>query len=786
MKLPADFSSIIKTPVVIAGTILIIIYTIFLTRLFYNKLVAEPWHEAITQQATSLAQQQANTIENYFEAMNKKLARIAQDQTLVKLLKSENNQGINEYKNLLRHQLSEMAEVKLVSVNSPYFTETQNFVGITLAKNSIAGKHLEPMAVKLHDWLIVNATPVISDGQVVGSLIVNLSVQNLHTLLSKADPTLGKIELLQYTRGFAPQAIVTSGSSNTSFQASALIKDRADWTLRYSASSKLVAATAKPVLYFLLCWLALFVLSLLLLVLLIRYQLARLRDDIALDKNDLTPAELNQLIKEKLLQRTAAPSESIPDFEIKAPEEEAEGEDKESAQDEVFRQYDIRGKANSQIDEDFALRLGKAVGSDMVNSGQTSLLIGYDGRLSSPQLKTALIEGVLATGCDVIDIGLVATPLLNFALKTLEGVDSGVMVTASHNPATDNGFKIYYNQQVISGAEILSLKTAMDARIWKDGQGEHQQVDVQKQYSQALVKNITSPSTRLRVVIDCANGAAGPIAPALFKALGCEVIPLYCDIDGAFPNHPPDPSVPDNLIDLITIVRHEEADLGLALDGDGDRLVAVTAEGRIVWPDELLMIFARDVIGNHPEADIIFDVKSTRRLNSLISNYGGHPLMWKTGHANIRRKISETGAPLGGEFSGHIFFNDRWFGFDDGLYAAARLVEIITQREQSLDQIVAGFETSIATPELRINVAENQKFAIVDKLAESVFPEATRIIIDGLRLEYPDGWALVRASNTAAQLTFRFEADNNQALSRLQHQLKQKLIPLLPDTKLPF
>ncbi|MBQ0719609.1 MAG: phosphomannomutase/phosphoglucomutase [Gammaproteobacteria bacterium] len=535
--------------------------------------------------------------------------------------------------------------------------------------------------------------------------------------------------------------------------------------------------TAKPVLYFAICFFALLIISFLLLVLLIRYQLARLRKGNALHESDLTPAELNQLIKEKLFQRKVAPSSPSPQV---APIEE------DGPTNEVFRQYDIRGKANSQIDEDFALRLGRAIGSDMVNSGQQNLLVGCDGRTSSPQLKAALIEGALAAGCNVIDIGLMPTPVLNFALASLDTVDSGVMVTASHNPAEDNGFKIYYNQQVISGAEILSLKMAMDARIWTSGQGELQQLDVSSQYTEAVVKDMAPSSKQLRVVIDCANGAAGPLAPALFEALGCEVIPLYCDIDGTFPNHAPDPSVPDNLIDLITIVKHEGADLGLAFDGDGDRLVAITAEGRIVWADELLMIFARDVIGRYPETDIVFDVKSTRRLGNLISNYGGHPVMWKTGHSNIRRKIAETGAPLGGEFSGHLFFNDRWFGFDDGLYAAARLIEILDQREQSLEQIVAAFETSVATPELRIPLAESQKFAIVEKLAESVFPEAKRITIDGLRLEYPEGWALVRASNTSAHLTLRFEAQDKQALSRLQHQLKQQLIPLLPDTKLPF
>ncbi len=776
MKLSSDLSSVIKTPVVFTGFVLIVIYTIFLTQIFYSKLVIDPWHERIHQKASSLAQDQAKKTEAYFETMNKKLSLIAQDRTLINLLKEENAADINEFKNLLRHQLPEMAEIKLVSANSPYFEETQNFVGITLAKNSIAGKRLEPTAVKLHDWLIVNATPVADDDEVVGSLIVSFSAQNLHPALNEADLSLGKTELLQYTRGFAPQVIISIGSSDTVFQADTSIKGRADWTLRYSASNKLVKMTAKPVLYFAGSFFALLVVSLLLLVLLVRYELARFQKVTALDESDLTPAELNQLIKEKLFQRKVAPP--TPSLVTVAEEN--------CPVTEVFRQYDIRGKANSQIDDDFALRLGKAIGSDMINSGQQSLLVGCDGRTSSPKLKAALIEGVLSTGCDVIDVGLIPTPLLNFALASLNTADSGVMVTASHNPAEDNGFKIYYNQQVISGAEILGLKTAMDARIWQSGQGERQQLDVLGQYTEALVKNITPGSKQLRVVIDCANGAAGPMAPALFEALDCEVIPLYCDIDGTFPNHPPDPSVPDNLIDLITIVKHEGADLGLALDGDGDRLVAITAEGRIVWADELLMIFARDVIGHYPETDIVFDVKSTRRLNNLVSNYGGHPIMWKTGHSNIRRKISESGAPLGGEFSGHIFFNDRWFGFDDGLYAAARLIEIIGQREQSLDEIVAGFETSISTPELRIAVAEGQKFSIVDKLAESIFPQAKRITIDGLRLEYPEGWALVRASNTSAHLTLRFEADDQQSLSRLQHQLKQKLIPLLPDTKLPF
>ncbi len=779
MKLSSTFNYLIKTPVVLAGSLVIVIYTAYLTQLLYNKLVTEPWRETITLKADSLAQQQATKIDNYFLAMNEKLRDIAQDRTLSSLLKNEDVARIEEFKNLLRHQLPEMADIKLVSVNSPYFAETQNFVGITLAKNSIAGRQLEPTAVKLHVWLIVNATPVAHEDEVVGSLIVNLSVQTLHAVLSRLDATFGKTELLQYTRGFAPQIIVSTGHSNTPFQATVPVKGRADWKLRYSASSKLVDTVSKPVVYFIICFFGLLIIGLLLLILLVRYQLTRLREESALDESDLTPAELNQLIKEKLTRRVPASNEESVSFNTRE-------NDDDTSNSEVFRQYDIRGNANTQITDDFALRLGKAIGSDLINSGQENLLLGVDGRTSSPRLKEAFIQGVLSTGCNIVDIGLVPTPVLNFALVTIDNADSGVMITASHNPASDNGFKIYYNQQVISGAEILSLKSAMDAGAWKSGQGQLTKTDIIGQYTKAIQKNMSKVSTPLKIVVDCANGVAGPITPALLEALGCEVIPLYCDVDGSFPHHSPDPSILDNLIDLITIVTHEGADLGFAFDGDGDRLVAITSKGNVIWADELLMIFSRDVIGRYPGTDIVFDVKSTRRLGSLISNYGGNAVMWKTGHSNIRRKIAEIGAPLGGEFSGHIFFNDRWFGFDDAMYAAARLIEIIDQREQSLDEIVAGFESSVATPELRIPIQEAQKFSIVDKIAESIFPDAKRITIDGLRLEYPEGWALIRASNTSAHLTLRFEATDEQSLARLQHQVKQKLIPLLPDTKLPF
>ncbi|MBK8133959.1 MAG: phosphomannomutase/phosphoglucomutase [Gammaproteobacteria bacterium] len=447
----------------------------------------------------------------------------------------------------------------------------------------------------------------------------------------------------------------------------------------------------------------------------------------------------------------------------------------------VFRDCDIRGASGTHISPAFANALGKTLGSLAQDRGGRRVAVGRDGRISSPTLCAALIDGLLATGCEVVDIGMVPTPVLYFAAARLPSIDAAVMVTASHNPAGDNGFKIMLDGAVLQGDALRDLRKRMLARDWREGTGIHSSADVRNDYIDAVLSDVKT-RTSLSVVIDCGNGVAGDIAPRLLEALGGNPIPLYCDIDGTFPQHPPDPACPANLEDLRKVVAGTGADLGIALDGDGDRLVAVSGSGRIVWPDELLMIFARDILTSHPGADVVFDVKSTRRLTNLVNGYGGQAVMCRTGHAHIRAKVAELKAPLGGEFSGHIFFGDRWFGFDDGLYAAARLLEILSLREQNLDSILAAFETSVATAEIRLPVSEADKFALIERIqAAAVFDDAKISVIDGLRVEFAAGWGLIRTSNTESAVSLRFEADDARQLKAIQQRFRTLLEAVAPE-----
>ena len=452
----------------------------------------------------------------------------------------------------------------------------------------------------------------------------------------------------------------------------------------------------------------------------------------------------------------------------------------------VFRDYDIRGCADTEITADFTEALGRVLGTVALERGESTLAVGMDGRCSGPELRDALCRGILSTGCNVVRIGMVPTPVLNFALNGSLQTHSGVMVTASHNPASDNGFKIIFDNHVLSSEEISDLHRRMEEEVWLSGAGDSTEATVNDKYLEAVTQDIHL-STDLKVIIDCGNGVTSLLAPALFRRLGCTIVELYCKVDGNFPNHPPDPTVAANLEPLITQVLAENADLGLAFDGDGDRMVAVTATGRIVWPDELLMIFVEDILARQPGADIVYDVKCTRRLHALIRSHGGRPLMWKTGHAHMRNKVAESGAPVGGEFSGHLFFNDRWPGFDDGLYAAARLLEVISCRAQGLDNIIATFPTTVATDEIRVAVDEKKKFTLIETLRlAGNFTGGTLINIDGIRVEYPNGWGLIRASNTAPALTLRFEADDPEALARIKACFRDQLSKLDGSLSLKF
>ena len=443
--------------------------------------------------------------------------------------------------------------------------------------------------------------------------------------------------------------------------------------------------------------------------------------------------------------------------------------------EDIFRAYDIRGVVDTQITESVVLRIGQALGSEALDHHEDTLIVARDARTHSPMLTEALIEGILSTGCHVLDIGVVPTPLMYFACEVLPETRSGVMVTASHNAKEYNGFKVVMNGTSRSGTDIKAIRTRIIDNKLAQGIGEHKTVDIASQYISTIFSDVALAGD-IHIVIDAGNGVTGVVAPQLFEELGCKVTPLYCDLDGNFPNHDPDPTIEANLQDLIVKVKETKADLGIALDGDGDRLMVVTATGAIIWPDYLLMLFTKDVLSRSPGADIVFDVKSTRHLGGLITSYGGRPIMWKTGHSPMKAKMKETGALLGGEYSGHIFIKDRWYGFDDGMYAAARLVEILSLQDHNLDQLFDEFPKSISVPEIRIDVDDQKKFAIIEQLkTKGIFDEANINKMDGIRADFAEGWGLIRASNTGPQITLRFEADSNSSLKRIKNIFAREL-----------
>ncbi|MCW0203232.1 MAG: phosphomannomutase/phosphoglucomutase [Rhodanobacter thiooxydans] len=454
----------------------------------------------------------------------------------------------------------------------------------------------------------------------------------------------------------------------------------------------------------------------------------------------------------------------------------------------IFRAYDVRGVVGKTLNADVAHALGQSIGTLMAEKGLREIVVGRDGRLSGPELAGALADGLREAGVDVIDIGAVPTPVVYYATYRFN-TGCGVAVTGSHNPPDYNGFKIVVGGQTLAEGAIRDLyQRIAGGALASDGGGGLRQVDVAPDYIEKIVSDVLA-ERRLKVVVDCGNGIPGAIAPQVLEGVGCEVVPLYCDVDGNFPNHHPDPSDPHNLEDLILAVKSSGADLGLAFDGDGDRLGVVTRSGEIVYPDRLLMLFARDVLSRQPGATVIYDVKCTSHLKGQILDAGGSPLMWRTGHSLIKAKMRETQAELAGEMSGHFFFKERWYGFDDGIYAAARLLEILAGDLQgrSAEQIFATLPKSISTPELKVELAEGEHYRFMDQLRQQAnFEDASLITIDGMRADWADGWGLVRASNTTPVLVLRFEADDAAALKRIQQVFRRQLLAVDPGLKLPF
>ena len=447
----------------------------------------------------------------------------------------------------------------------------------------------------------------------------------------------------------------------------------------------------------------------------------------------------------------------------------------------IFKAYDIRGVVPSTINEALAEALGKAFGTAALKEGETKVAVGRDGRLSGPSLSAALMRGLTAAGIDVVDVGRVTTPMLYFAANTL--ATSGIQVTGSHNPRDYNGFKMVLAGRAIYGEEIQALRQVIELEGWATAgtAGSISQVDVEAAYRERIVSDVAL-SRPMKIVIDSGNGVAGASAPAIFRALGCEVTELFSEVDGNFPNHHPDPSKPENLQDLIKALQSGDAELGLAFDGDGDRLGIVTKDGQNIYPDRQMMLFARDVLSRVPGGTILFDVKCSQRLAPEIEAAGGVPLMYKTGHSLIKAKMKETNSPLGGEMSGHIFFKERWYGFDDGTYAGARLLEIVS-RDADAGAVLNGLPTSFSTPEINVPCAEGEQHTVVVALIEAAHFAAPAKIstIDGVRVDWPDGFGLIRASNTTAVLVLRFEGHTPEALERIQADMLALLRSVKPD-----
>ena len=667
----------------------------------------------------------------------------------------------------------------------------RNNIEADLLRRVSTGETATPEAYSFENKKFISfAQPVVLKGNnyASGALLVSLPSAWLERILAAQLGSRGAIVITQQAGSrTAEVAAVGSGQTGSTFTSAAALKTP-PWQLQFTPAAAWLDTFDQSALPLILI-LALSVVGILIGMLLVVQDIRRAlqRNLRALAGNEAVDlpgfATLRQQLREravpKVEQTVAAEAAAIP--EMVEPVIEAAPPISEN----IFRAYDIRGIADTELSDDTVYQLGLAIGSEAVDRGQQEVIVGRDGRTSSERIVNALVRGLRDSGRDVIDIGMVPTPLLYFATHQL-GTQSGVVVTGSHNPAEYNGLKIVLAGRTLAARAIQSLKERTQARRFTQGKGGYRVTTIDDTYVDYIVNDVAIAQP-LKVVIDAGNGVAGIVAPRLFRELGCEVIPLYCDVDGRFPNHHPDPTVAANLSDLIRVVREEGADLGIAFDGDGDRVGIVTATGKVVAADRLLMVLAQDVVSRNPGADVLFDVKCSRVLNGVISSYGGRPIMWKTGHSFMKEKMAETGALLGGEFSGHIFFNERWFGFDDGLYAAARLIEILSTTDPDLDNHLAALPQTVSTPEIKLESTDETKFGLISRLAvEAQFGEGKMTTLDGVRVDFPDGWGLVRASNTTPNLVLRFEADNDAALARIQTLFRDQLVAVDPTLAFGF
>lgn len=691
-------------------------------------------------------------------------------------------QIINNVKNIKAIQFFRQGEAKRDSAASPPI----RFSELALINQAEIRANPKPEVSSIEGeqyYNIVFSIPVDNTRPLTGTMLVRSSLTDIENILSKYSDELGRMTFIQRLESIGESELFKVGDGDKKFIQKALVPNSYfAVTIEPSDNLKEQSKTNPLIIYICLgifgaLFLAFTTISARKLAK--KYMARSVEDPVKNDSKDMSSASLlddvdglRAVLEVELTQADEAllgledePLDTSDTPIVALEEDESTREENErKLPSHIFRAYDIRGLAKVEITKEIAQQIGQAIGSEVLYTGETSIMVARDARTHSPELTEFLIRGILSSGCNVINLGTVPTPLLYYATHTLDASNSGVMVTASHNPAEYNGFKLIIDGKVRAEEDLKAIRSRILTNNFSHGSADETRHDIVTPYIDAIFSDVALAG-EISMVIDAANGVSGIIAPKLFEELGCQVTPLFCDLDGTFPNHDPDPSIEANLQALITRVKETRADLGLAFDGDGDRVVVVTSKGQIIWPDRLLMLFAKDIVSRNPGADVVFDVKSTRMLNSCVTEYGGRPILWKTGHSHMKQKMQETGAILGGEYSGHIFIKDRWFGFDDGLYAAARLIEIMSLQGESLDTIISEFPDMVSTPEIRIAVSEDKKFTLVERLvAEGDFGDAKLTTIDGLRADFQKGWGLARASNTSADITLRFEAETEKDL----------------------
>lgn len=777
---------------------------------YHQRYVVSQSEQALNHAIDSMASTQVDAIGHYIGSLNQDLQRFTSREALSKAIRQQEPVTIRSFMSSLEKAFPKAIAIRIIPRGTAEIDREHDapirFAELDMITRAENHQPITVEAAKIKNrWQFNLLAPIPQDTNQtpVATLMVTLNQNAIAELLRDASPGSGKFELLQQFGRHPAQLILAKGEASSQESLTKEIPNTL-WKLRFSPSQSTVDSANTSLLPFLSIW---FLGTAL--ILSGAFQLCR-RQLSSRGTGTRTVQEFDQKVREHQLSN-GRHMEDILDIEVNADDEDllGGGYQKSEATDtlpeldqlteddeepavaisdelipaEVFRAYDIRGLADPYLSPEFVQRLGKALGSEAIDQGEDTLIVARDCRTHSPEICEQLIAGITSTGCHVLDLGIVPTPMLYFACHMISSSNSGVVVTASHNGPKYNGFKMVFNRNTISDQGIQYIKQRMQQEAFasSDKAGSVSQQDISAEYIEQIFSDIALAGD-ITVVIDAGNGATSEVAPRLFEELGCKVIPLHCEFDGRFPNHAADPSRERNMRDLIKAVKKHRADLGIAFDGDGDRLGVVTPQGKIIWPDRQLMLFAKDIVSRNPGTDVLFDVKCTRQLNSLVSSYGGRPIMWKTGHSLMKAKMAETGALLGGELSGHIFFKERWFGFDDGMYSAARLMEIMSLRDQDLDTIFSSFPELPATPEIKVAVDESEKFQIIeDLISHGHFEDGRLTTIDGLRVDFAHGWGLVRASNTSPALTLRFEANSEEQLEDIQEHFRAEIAKIAPS-----